>query len=114
MSRVRESRSQIENEIEREILRQANLEDEVQRKAEEVRDHWKFKEAPVDEGRYAASIKVRKGKANFGLPSRRVTASDYKAHWLEYGTGEPGPTTAYAPGEKTAMHFGGTLDDGVE
>lgn len=113
-ARVRETNGQIAQEIERAVREQAMLEDDAQKFAEEVRDHWRYQEAPVDTGHYAASIKVRKLPSKNGLPMRRVTATDFKAHWIEYGTGEPGPTKAYAPGEKTAHHFGGTLDEGIE
>lgn len=60
---------------------------------------------------YAASIKVVK-KARRG--KGRVAATDFKAHWIEFGTGAPGPTDAFATMEKTANHFGGTLDRGAE
>jgi hypothetical protein len=71
--------------------------------------YWKA-QTPVDEGHAAASVKVtKKAKGGRGL----VSMTDYKAHWLEYGTGEPGPTNAFAPGEKTARHFGGTLKGGI-
>lgn len=72
----------------------------------EVVPYWKS-QTPVGEGRAAASIKVTK-KAKGGKGEVKMT--NYKAHWLEYGTGAPGPTKAYAPGEKTAQHFGGTLE----
>lgn len=66
--------------------------------------------APVDSGAYAASIKViRKSRRGKG----RVSATNYKAAWIEFGTGEPGPTNAHAPMEKAANHFGGTLDGGI-
>ena len=127
-SRVRESRTQIEVEIQREILRQAEARAEVesgtQEFAEKVRDHWKFVEAPVDSGEYAASIKVRKPRSGKGLPTRQVVATDWKAHLIEFGTGpdEEGsqspfgpdtPTPAFAPAQKTATRFGGDLTGGV-
>ena len=61
-----------------------------------------------------------------GMPARRVGATDFKAHWIEYGTGsdkkgdspryvptlgvqvgKDTPTPAFAPRAKTAAHFGG-------
>lgn len=64
----------------------------------------------VDEGRYAASWKViKKAKNGRGV----VGPTDFKAHWIEFGTGAPGPTKAYAPVQKTAEHFGGDLTSGV-
>jgi hypothetical protein len=41
------------------------------------------------------------------MPGLRIGATDWKAGWIEYGTGEPGPTKAYAPRARTAAHFGG-------
>lgn len=73
--------------------------------AKEVVPYWKSV-SPVESGKYAASIKVTK-KARRG--KGKVGATDWKAHLIEFGTGEPGPTKAFAPGEKTAAHFGGTL-----
>lgn len=74
---------------------------------------WKtHPDVPVDSGAYAASIKVvrraRRGKGG------KVRATDYKAAWIEFGTGEPGPTKAHAVGQKVAGHFGGTLDSGID
>jgi hypothetical protein len=75
----------------------------------EVVPYWRS-QAPVDSGAYAASIKVvQKGRRGKG----KVRATDFKAAWIEFGTGEPGKTDAYAPGQRTASHFGGTLDDGI-
>ena len=80
----------------------AALNDEMK----EIVDYWKSV-SPVDTGRYAASVKViKKAKRGKG----KVGATDFKAHWIEFGTGAPGPTKAFAPGEKTARQFGGTLD----
>lgn len=77
---------------------------------DEVIPYWKSI-APVESGKYAASIKVtRKAKGGRGV----VTATDFKAHWIEFGTAAPGPTTAFAPAEKTAIRFGGTLQGGIE
>lgn len=94
------------------VRRQAELEADVQEFAEKVRDHAR-REAPVDTGRYAAGIKVRRAKPANGLPARQVVATDFKSHWIEFGTGKPGPTDEHAPMGKTAHHFGGTLDGGV-
>lgn len=122
MARVRESRSQIEIEIEREVIRQANLDADVQKLAEKVRDHWKFVEAPVDSGEYAASVKVQKRPNRKGLPQRAVVATSENAEYIEFGTGtaakhnkrkQGGWSPVFAPGEKTAHHFGGTLDEGI-
>ncbi|MCV7434816.1 HK97 gp10 family phage protein [Mycolicibacterium bacteremicum] len=97
-------------ELKKAISESAEVDAELNRfMKDEVVPYWKSV-SPVDEGRYAASIKVTK-KAKGG--KGEVGATNYKAHWIEFGTGDPGPTKASAPGEKTAQHFGGTLD-GVE
>lgn len=75
----------------------------------EVVPYWRSV-SPVESGRYAASVKVlKKARNGEGV----VGSRDFKAHWVEFGTGEPGPTAAAAPGEKTAHHFGGTLGTGI-
>lgn len=99
------------DDITREILKQAAAQDEVRTQltkfAEEVRDYWRSV-APVESGRYAASITVlKKNMTVRGMPAKRVAATNFKAHWIEFGTGEPGPTPAFAPRAKTAAHFGG-------
>lgn len=92
----------LRNSVEVDVTLQEFMEDEVVA-------YWKSV-APVDRGDYAASIKVtRKAKGGRGV----VSATDYKAHWVEFGTAEPGPTSAAAPAEKTAIRFGGTLEGGV-
>ena len=78
--------------------------------AEEVVPYWKSV-SPVRSGKYAASVKVVK-KARGG--KGKVAATDFKAHWIEFGTGEPGKTKAFAPGQKTAEHVGGTLSEGID
>lgn len=78
--------------------------------AKEVVPYWKSI-APVDEGAYAASVKVvRKARRGKG----KVRATDYKAAWVEFGTGAPGPTDRHATGQKVAQHFGGSLDRGID
>jgi hypothetical protein len=115
------------DEIARQILalavKQSELEDSVDKYAVEVRDYWRSI-SPVDKGDYAASIKVVKRKPVNGFPVRRIEATDFKAHWIEYGTGvdEGGKrfvpslgvtvdgnteTPAFAPRAKTAAKFGG-------
>lgn len=108
-SRVRETEAQIAADIERQVKEQVELRAEVDKKAKEVQKAAKSF-APVRTGRYAASIQVEKRPDVDGLPVRRVVAKDFKAHWIEFGTGEPGPTKAFAPMEKAANAAGGTLD----
>lgn len=97
----------LEDEIRTQIAGQLEVKDYLDRFALEVRDYWRS-QSPVDEGKYAASVKVYdKYLLVDGMPGKRVGATDWKAHFIEYGTGEPGPTKAYAPRAKTAAHFGG-------
>lgn len=66
--------------------------------------------SPVDSGKYAASWKIiKKAKKGRGV----VGPTDFKAHWVEFGTGSPGPTDAHAAVQKTAEHFGGDLTTGI-
>lgn len=66
---------------------------------------------PVDTGKFAASIKITK-RARHG--QGEVGSRDYKAAFIEFGTGEPGPTKVYAPFQKVASQFGGDLTRGAE
>lgn len=101
------SSDQIREQIFEYAKKQAEVEEALMKFAEEVRDYWRSI-SPVDEGDYAASVKVSKRKITVdGMPAKRVGAYNYKAHWIEYGTGEPGKTTAEAPRAKTVSRFGG-------
>ncbi len=53
--------------------------------------------APRLSGDYANSIHVVTGKNEEGKAVVRVLADDFKAGWIEKGTGPPGPTPASAP-----------------
>lgn len=68
-------------------------------------------DVPLDSGKFAASIKVvkkaRNGRGAVG--SRRYTAA-----FIEFGTGDPGPTKTYAPFQKIAEAYGGNLDSGID
>lgn len=99
------------DEIARQILEQARKQASVReglvKLGNQVRDYWRSA-SPVDSGAYAASVKVFKQAVTVkGMPAIRVGATDFKAHWIEFGTGQPGPTKADAPRAKTAAHFGG-------
>lgn len=99
--------SQVENEIRAQLAAQLDLRKGLDEMAEKVRNYWRSV-SPVDEGNYAASVKVfDKYLIVDGMPGKRVGATDWKAAFIEYGTGEPGPTKAQAPRAKTAAHFGG-------
>lgn len=63
--------------------------------------------APVDTGDYAAGIKVtQRAKGGRG----EVSATNWKSHFIEYGTGGDTPTPELAVMAKTVEHFGGTMD----
>lgn len=97
----------VQDEIRAQLAAQLTVRDNLDRIAEDVRDYWRS-ESPVDQGSYAASVKVfDKYLMVDGMPGKRVGATDWKAAFIEYGTGQPGPTDAYAPRAKTAAHFGG-------
>ena len=94
---------------------------ELMNRAEEVKnfwiDYWEGFEHPHSRehtlrsgyvekpGDYAKSIKVKfiplSGKSG---PKARVTAHDYKAHWIEYGSSK---MPEFAPRAATLEHFGG-------
>lgn len=97
-------------DLEKEIVEQARAQDAVRQELNEfaatVLEVWRS-HSPVDEGRYAASVKVIKDITVNGMPGKRVGATDFKAHWIEFGTGNPGPTEAFAPRAKTVSFFGG-------
>ena len=101
------SRDEIEAQIYAEATQASAVRQELDKFAVEVRDYWRSV-SPIDNGVYAASVKVYRRKfTHNGMPGVGVGATDFKAHWIEYGTGDPGPTSAFAPRAKTAAHFGG-------
>ena len=53
--------------------------------------------APRRSGDYINSIRVVTGINDDGKAVVRVLADDFKAGWIEKGTGPPGPTPAHAP-----------------
>jgi hypothetical protein len=56
-------------------------------------------------GDYSNSIKIKFGKTADGQPKARITAHDYKAHWIEYGSKHMPP---FAPRAATVSAFGGS------
>lgn len=57
--------------------------------------------APVHEGAYRDGIRIgRKGTKGV-----LVEFSDYKSHWIEFGTGDPAPTPEYAVRARTEAQF---------
>ncbi|MCV7422993.1 hypothetical protein H7K45_20785 [Mycobacterium yunnanensis] len=56
-------------------------------------------------GDYANSIRVKFMRTPEGAPMARITAHDYKAHWIEYGSAH---MPEFACRAATVAHFGGT------
>ena len=65
--------------------------------------HWS--QTDDEAGSYRAGIVNRKGPKINGFPSRTIAATDYKSHWIEYGTGGKTPTPEFAPRQRTATRF---------
>jgi hypothetical protein len=102
-----------DEEFTRALRESAEVDSMLDEKMREVVDYARSV-APVETGAYAAGIKVTK-KARHGRGE--VAATDWKSHWVEYGTSAPehhggGPTPAFGVMEKTAARFGGTLGKG--
>lgn len=115
-SGVRESEaniaSQLEAELRKDARERARIESETRGQADEVRDFARSI-SPVHTGAYAAAWKTAKRphiQAETGLSVWRVSNTDFKARWIEYGTGEPYPTEEFGVARKTAAKFGGTVD----
>lgn len=109
--------------LEAEIASSLVVKEALMKRAEEVRQFWVaywesfdhpfsrehtlrsgYVERPGD---YAKSIKVKfiEGGIEAGhLFKARVTAHDYKAHWIEYGSKH---MPEFAPRAATLSHFGG-------
>lgn len=97
-------------ELQKAIRESAAVRAEKKRVAQQLANHAKSI-SPVDEGDYAAAWKAEQ---NSETGETQAINRNYKAHWIEYGTGAPGPTKAFAVAEKTAHAFGGDLTDGVD
>lgn len=122
---ARNSSAALAAEIAEKIRRDAEVRVKSKEQAEEVRDYARSI-APVRTGKFAASIKVEKrGDGPNGLPHYWVGTRDWRAHFIEYGTGpDPDdsqspfgpntPTPEFAVFAKIAAHFGGTTDSGIE
>lgn len=65
--------------------------------------HWRQKDDKA--GSYRAGIVNRKGLPVNGFPSRVIAATNYKSHWIEYGTGGDTPTPEFACRAKTIARF---------
>lgn len=68
-------------------------------------DTWTWLKPDENAGSYKAGIVLRR-KREAGWPIREIAATDYKSHWIEYGTGGPTPTPEFACRQKTATRFG--------
>ena len=98
------SREELEDMIRRDADVNSKLNDFMRN---EIVPAWKTLAEPhTNTAAYRASIKVTK-KAKRGVG--RVGATDFKAHWLEYGTGEPYPTPEYGFAAKIAAKYGGDI-----
>ena len=124
-SNVRESQAEIEAEIRRKITASAEVRKGTEQQALLVAETARSL-APVDEGDYRDSIEVEKkfGATPDGMPTKRVISRDWKAHFIEYGTGpdtkegskfgKDTPTPEFAVVGRTAAMFGGTVGDAVQ
>lgn len=65
--------------------------------------------SPVDHGDYGAAWKVKQAKGRDD--DTRVVNDNFKAHWIEDGTGGTSPTPEFAVAAKTAIAFGGSAED---
>jgi len=69
----------------------------------EAREVWMSTSHPYATGDYADSFEVESRGKGVGV---RVIARDYKAVWLEFGTGDPGPTPAFSPFRRAVDRLG--------
>lgn len=66
--------------------------------------HWS--QTDDEAGAYKAGITNRSYGLIRGYPARIIEATDYKSHWIEYGTGGDTPTPEFACRQRTATRFG--------
>lgn len=99
------------DDIDREMATNPEVLSEITALANAAEAYWKSI-APVgdpatdpDSGSYKDSIKTKIMRGRNGLPFARIEASDYKAHWIEYGTGDPYPTPEFACMRMTKAMF---------
>ncbi len=91
--------------IEAAIRESAAVQAEKRAVAKKMAEHAKSI-SPVDHGDYAADWKVEDRRGGV-----RIINNNFKAHWIEDGTGGETPTPEYAVAAKTAIQFGGTAGD---
>lgn len=96
------------------ILKSKKVQDGVEKKAEKVQAYWQsiapvFGDKPPHRaapkygqpGAYRDSIKIKDRPEGF-TPGKRVTDTDFKARWIEFGSAHMPP---YAPAAKTSARF---------
>lgn len=67
--------------------------------------HWQ--QVDANAGDYKAGIIMeRVTKKRGGVPAYKIAATDYKSHWIEYGTGGDTPTPEFAVRQRVALRFG--------
>lgn len=66
--------------------------------------HWQQNDPNA--GAYRGGIVNRKGLPQDGFPTRVIAATDWKSHFIEYGTGGRTPTPEFACRQRTATRFG--------
>lgn len=94
--------------IDEEIRKSADVKAEKKRVGGLMAAHAKSI-SPVDHGDYGAAWTVKQGKGDDG--ETVVSNDNFKAHWIEDGTGGDSPTPEYAVAAKTAIAFGGSAED---
>jgi hypothetical protein len=106
-SRVRESTSDIAEQIEAAVRRQEQerIEAAVDERAGQMRD-FAVSISPEDTGEYKDSFEIDKGTRD-GLPTRSLKNTDPIAYLVEYGTID---TPEFAVLQRTAAAFDGTVD----
>jgi len=118
-------RVKLRKELETKILQSAELQAGTKSFADQVKQYAQ-KIAPVDEGEFAASIHVKRVRTRRGAaPHYWVGSKHWRAHMIEFGTkadppdskspfGPNTPTPEFGVFAKTAAHFGGTVEGGIE
>lgn len=97
-----------QSEIDKAIRTSAQAKAEKVRVGKEMAAHAKSI-SPVDHGDYGAAWKVQQGKGRDD--DTKVVNDNFKAHWIEDGTGGTSPTPEFAVAARTAIAFGGTAAD---
>jgi hypothetical protein len=108
-------------ELDEAVAESAEVGEGVRRLAEEAKqfwiDYWEAFDHPFSRehtlrsgyvehpGDYSNSIRIKYGKTKDGQPMATITAHDFKAHWVEYGSSRMPP---FAPMAATRSHFGGS------